>query len=177
MLRFLASFALVVAAPLSVPVSDAASRPDLITIPTRDDGILAPRPPAEVVAKFPGESEAEIGVLEYANVLVNFKIDYEDDMTQYGADDLWVMDPVSMKGDCEDYAITKYSALSRAGYPAMSHTRILTALVTEDGQQYGHAVLEVKMTNGTIAILDNRYNHLMTKEEVIADGYTLYDWS
>lgn len=177
MLRFIAIvLAVAVAAPATSTAQDTPQI-NLISLPTQGDYIVAPPAPNDVLAKFPHEDRAEVAVLEYANALVNENIEYMDDLTHYGKDDLWVMDPSDHRGDCEDYALTKFSALSRAGYPALAQARILSAVVEDNGRFYGHAVLEVRMTHGTVAILDSRYDHLMTKKELTKrEHYRLFDW-
>ena len=150
----------------------------LITLATTENAIHAPVADPEVLAKFPREDPSEVAILEYTNAIVNGNITYVDDQTHYGMDDMWVMDPADMKGDCEDYAMTKYSVLFRAGCPTLTNTRILAADVLDKGQWFGHAILEVRMTHGTIAILDSRFDHLMTKKELVKnEHYKLFDWS
>lgn len=63
-------------------------------------------------------------------------------------------------GDCEDYVVTKRSALTRAGIPAGA-LRIATAM-TPSSQ--GHAVLIVKTTKGDL-VLDNLTDAILPKPE------------
>jgi predicted transglutaminase-like cysteine proteinase len=56
--------------------------------------------------------------LEFVNRHVNASIQYQSDVAQHGMPDLWsapLATLASGRGDCEDYAITKYVALREAG--------------------------------------------------------------
>ncbi len=51
------------------------------------------------------------------NGQVNREMSYQTDAQQYGQSDRWVVSPVSGKGDCEDYALTKAAKLASARIP------------------------------------------------------------
>ena len=61
------------------------------------------------------------GQLDEANRAVNMAIRYVSDFAQHGEADRWSAPLATFatgKGDCEDYAIAKYVALTEAGFPA-----------------------------------------------------------
>lgn len=135
--------------------------------------------PNDVVsqAKFPDEPKDYVNAVSAINDLVNRSMTYQEDQAQYGKPEWFVMLPESMRGDCEDYAITKMYFLSVAGLELPTRAR-LTALVVVDskGKMYGHMVLEVLLPNGSVAVLDNRYDHLMTRRELVGEGYRFQNW-
>ena len=60
------------------------------------------------------------GQLDEANRAVNMAIRYASDFAQHGEADRWSAPLATFatgKGDCEDYAIAKYVALTEAGFP------------------------------------------------------------
>lgn len=79
---------------------------------------------------------------------------YKTDKKHYGTQERWVMPQRFYKagGDCEDYAIAKFTALRALGF----HSDRMRIVLLEDGQksQY-HAVLAVYY-DGSIHILDNQ---------------------
>lgn len=124
--------------------------------------------------KFPTEPANVVDVLELINVLVNTSMVYMSDEEQYGVPEKWVWLPESGKGDCEDFALAKLAMLQRAGYPIVSNTKV-TFAKTQGG--VGHAVLEVLLPNGSVAVLDNNFNTLMTREELVrVHGYVFFNW-
>lgn len=100
-----------------------------------------------------GRSErAQVGLINRA---VDLAIKPVSDERQWGIPDRW-SDPfetiLSERGDCEDYAILKYTALLEAGFPKESLKIVVwkNRLPDED-----HAVLAVRVDNQWL-ILDNR---------------------
>ena len=77
--------------------------------------------------------------------------------------DVWSLSPV--KGDCDDYAVTKRHRLIAMGLPVGS-LRLVVAM-TQGGE--GHAVLLAKTEQGDI-VLDNRSSRLRSWRE---SGLTL----
>jgi predicted transglutaminase-like cysteine proteinase len=78
---------------------------------------------------------------------------YAADESLFGVEDLW-QSPLSFaggSGDCEDYAIAKYAALSLLGYPEESLRLIV---LMDEGRGVPHAVLEVR-AYGHRWLLDN----------------------
>jgi predicted transglutaminase-like cysteine proteinase len=97
--------------------------------------------------------------LEEVNQGVNAVIRYVSDLAQFGELDRWsaaLSTFASRKGDCEDYAITKYVALREAGFPE-DQLRLL--LVRDRSVRQDHAVLAAKL-DGRWLILDNRWSGL-----------------
>jgi predicted transglutaminase-like cysteine proteinase len=98
--------------------------------------------------------------LDEANRAVNMAIHYMSDYAQHGEADRWSAPLASFatgKGDCEDYAIAKYVALSEAGFPR-EELRLL--LVRDRSVRQDHAVLAARL-DGHWLILDSRRSDLM----------------
>jgi len=95
---------------------------------------------------------AQVGLINRA---VDLAIKPASDERQWGIPDRW-SDPfetiLSERGDCEDYAILKYTALLEAGFPKESLRIVVwkNRLPNED-----HAVLAVRVDDQWL-ILDNR---------------------
>jgi predicted transglutaminase-like cysteine proteinase len=143
-------------------------------------------PPVDMAvrAKFPHDPGKELDTLEMVNRSINGAIQYEDDKTHYGIDELWVMFPSDAKGDCEDYALTKLGVLALAGFPIISHAKIVMLVVHHpsnpdpDGTvNDGHAILAVRLPSGAVAYMDNNNDELMTRRELVAQGYRFFDWT
>jgi predicted transglutaminase-like cysteine proteinase len=134
--------------------------------------------PVDLVAraKFPGEKPEFVDALADFNRLVNASIIYTPDDVHYGVTDHWVGRPQDGKGDCEDYALTKLELLGEAGFPVISNTRIRSVYVKDKDGEDGHAILEVRMPNGAVAELDNRFDEPMTRRELEARGYLFFEW-
>ncbi|MEY9261624.1 putative transglutaminase-like cysteine proteinase [Bradyrhizobium elkanii] len=101
--------------------------------------------------------------LDEANRAVNQAIRYVSDFAQHGEADRWTAPLATFatgKGDCEDYAIAKYTALSEAGFPREDLRLVLgrDRTIRQD-----HAVLAARL-DGHWLILDSR------RSELIDDG-------
>ena len=140
-------------------------------------------PPIDIAAraKFSHDDGAAIDALSYINRVVNDSIQYESDQEHYGTLELWVMFPQDGKGDCEDYALTKMGILSQAGFPIVTNAKMVGVIVhrrakdgTDDGG--GHAILAVLLPSGAVAYLDSMNEELMTREELVREGYEFFDW-
>jgi predicted transglutaminase-like cysteine proteinase len=98
------------------------------------------------------DGRARIGEINRA---INLSIRAVDDLVQFGEIDVWSSPLVTYyrgAGDCEDYAIAKYVALSIAGIPA-EDLRIV--VMTDTIRHEGHAVAAVRL-DGHWLMLDNR---------------------
>ena len=107
--------------------------------------------------------------LDEANRAVNTAIRYVSDFTQHGEADRWsapLATFATAKGDCEDYAIAKYVALSEAGF---SHEELRLVLVRDRAVRQDHAVLAAHL-DGRWLILDNRRSELI--EDSDASSFT-----
>jgi predicted transglutaminase-like cysteine proteinase len=103
--------------------------------------------------------------LDEANRSVNLAIRYVSDMAQYGEADRWSSALSTFKtaqGDCEDYAIAKYVALTEAGV-ASEDLRIV--LVRDRSIREDHAVLAAHL-DGHWMILDNRRSELVEDNDI-----------
>jgi predicted transglutaminase-like cysteine proteinase len=98
--------------------------------------------------------------LDEVNRAVNQAIRYVSDLAQYGEVDRWSSPLVTFatgKGDCEDYAIAKYAALSEAGFPREDLRLIL---VHDRAVRQDHAVLAARL-DGHWLVLESRRQDLM----------------
>ncbi|KWV56032.1 transglutaminase [Bradyrhizobium macuxiense] len=101
--------------------------------------------------------------LDEANRAINQAIRYVSDFAQFGEADRWTAPLATFatgKGDCEDYAIAKYIALSEAGF-ARDDLRLV--LGRDRAIRQDHAVLAARL-DGHWLILDSR------RSELIDDG-------
>lgn len=107
--------------------------------------------------------------LDEANSAVNAAIRYVSDYAQHGEADRWstpLATFATAKGDCEDYAIAKYVALSAAGF---SRDDLQLVLVRDRAVRQDHAVLAARL-DGRWLILDNRHSILV--EDSDASSFT-----
>lgn len=126
-------------------------------------------------AKFSHVNPALIDKLAFINLIVNAVIQPETDQDHYGIPDLWVMAPSDGKGDCEDYAITKYLLIEElADQPInpVTEMKLVGVMVGKDG----HAVLAIRLPNQQVMYLDNLNNEPMTRRELERQGYRFSDW-
>ncbi len=94
------------------------------------------------------------------NRAVNLAIEPMSDMAQWGVPDRWsapLETFTTRKGDCEDYAIAKYVALTEAGIAAED---VKLIIVRNTAANEDHAVTAVRL-DGTWIILDNRWLKLV----------------
>jgi predicted transglutaminase-like cysteine proteinase len=98
--------------------------------------------------------------LDEANRAVNMAIRYVSDYAQHGEADRWSAPLTTFatgKGDCEDYAIAKYVALTETGFP---RDDLQLVLVRDSVVRQDHAVLAARL-DGHWLILDSRRSDLM----------------
>jgi predicted transglutaminase-like cysteine proteinase len=103
--------------------------------------------------------------LDEVNRGVNQAIRYMTDSAQYGVVDRWSAPLATFatgKGDCEDYAIAKYVALSEAGF---SPKDLRLVLVRDRAIRQDHAVLAARLNDRWI-ILDSRRSDLIDDSDV-----------
>ena len=109
------------------------------------------------------------GQLDEVNRAVNMAIRYVSDFAQHGEADRWSAALATFatgKGDCEDYAIAKYAALSEAGFP---RDDLQLVLVRDRAVRQDHAVLAARL-DGHWLLLDNRFSTLT--EDADASRFT-----
>jgi predicted transglutaminase-like cysteine proteinase len=107
--------------------------------------------------------------LEEANRAINTAIRYASDLAQHGEADRWSAPLATFatgKGDCEDYAIAKYTALGQAGFP---RDKLRLVLVRDRAVGQDHAVLAAHLDDRWL-ILDNRRAELI--EDTDASTFT-----
>jgi predicted transglutaminase-like cysteine proteinase len=108
------------------------------------------------------EGRARIGVINRA---INLAIQPMSDFAQWGVPDRWSAPLATLttgRGDCEDYAIAKYVALSEAGV-AEDDLRLI--LVRDLALGEDHAVVAVHLDEKWI-VLDNRRLALLEDAEL-----------
>ena len=95
---------------------------------------------------------SQFQVLTRVNSIVNRVIRPTTDEAYYGVADYWVAPGLAdgVAGDCEDYALEKWTLLRQQGFPAGAMSLAMVS-VPEDKQ---HVVLIVTTTDGDY-ILDN----------------------
>ena len=91
--------------------------------------------------------------LKKVNKEINEKYTYQYDSDQYDKMEHWEdMTGTTSSGDCEDYALTKMTALVAAGIPPGA-LKLATGVVGSVGREKGgHAWLEVQTDKGNIAL-------------------------
>ena len=102
--------------------------------------------------------------LDEANRAVNMAIRYASDFALHGEVDRWTAPLATFaaaKGDCEDYAIAKFVALTEAGFPRED---LQLVLVRDRAVRQDHAVLAARL-DGHWLILDSRRSDLMDDHE------------
>ena len=103
--------------------------------------------------------------LDAINAYVNHRVQFVDDIRQYGVADRWspAADTLSRgRGDCEDYAIAKMAMLRRAGFA----DRDLYLVILKDlVRRADHAVLVVR-SEGHFRVLDNGTDRVLDSSEV-----------
>jgi predicted transglutaminase-like cysteine proteinase len=100
---------------------------------------------------------ARIGVINRA---INMAIEPVSDMEQWGVPDRWSAPLETFttgKGDCEDYAIAKYVALTEVG---IADDDLKLMIVRNTAANEDHAVTAVRL-DGSWIILDNRWLRLV----------------
>jgi predicted transglutaminase-like cysteine proteinase len=127
-------------------------------------------------AKFPKLSGEAVDWLANLNRTVNHMIQGESDMDHYGVADYWVMLPSDMKGDCEDYQLTKLFLLGQAGFPTVTNAKMVGVIIHQKGRTEGHAILALLLKDGSVAYLDNLNDEIMTRKELVGQGYEFFDW-
>ncbi len=146
---------------------EAAIRADDQTLSRcRDDAQHCPRAARNflaIVAQGRAQTgHARIGIINRA---INMAIEPMSDMAQWGVPDRW-SPPLETfttgRGDCEDYAIAKYVALTAAGVPAQDVKLIIVRNTAADED---HAVVAVR-DGGQWTILDNRWLTLVKDVEM-----------
>jgi predicted transglutaminase-like cysteine proteinase len=103
--------------------------------------------------------------IEFINQKINSAIRYTSDIAQWSDPDVWSAPTTANgkgsfdtgKGDCEDYAIAKYTALKASGI-AVENLRIL--LVRDRTVGMDHAILATRHA-GRWVLLDNRWDRLI----------------
>lgn len=92
------------------------------------------------------------------------QVKYISDSKNWGKSDYWSTPAefINRGGDCEDYAISKYTALRTLGVP---EDRMRVAIVHDNVKNVPHAVLVVYTDEGTV-ILDNQNKGLVDGDKL-----------
>lgn len=106
---------------------------------------------------------ARIGVINRA---INMAIRPMSDLEQWGVEDRWSAPLVTMAtglGDCEDYAIAKYVALTEAG---LAPDDVKLVIVRDPVISEDHAVVTARL-DGKWIVLDNRWLRMVEDREIV----------
>ena len=106
---------------------------------------------------------ARIGVINRA---INMAIRPMSDLEQWGVEDRWSAPLETMAtglGDCEDYAIAKYVALTEAG---LAPDDVKLVIVRDPMIGEDHAVVTAHL-DGTWIVLDNRWLKMVEDREMV----------
>ncbi|HRQ60248.1 MAG TPA: transglutaminase-like cysteine peptidase [Alphaproteobacteria bacterium] len=92
------------------------------------------------------------------------EVNYITDSKNWGQSDYWATPAefISRGGDCEDFAIAKYTALRALGVP---ENRMRVAIVHDNVKNIPHAVLVVYTDEGSV-VLDNQNKSLVDGEKM-----------
>jgi predicted transglutaminase-like cysteine proteinase len=105
---------------------------------------------------------ARVGVINRA---INLAIEPMSDLAQWGVPDRWSPPLETLttgRGDCEDYAIAKYVALTAAGVAAED---VKLIIVRNSAANEDHAVAAVRL-DGHWVLLDNRWHTLVADADM-----------
>lgn len=143
----------------SLTIFPGAERALLATRPVRPDWIAS-------INQFRGLCRRDL--IREINIWIN-KIPYVDDMSNYGVPDFWqTPDEFFAKGgDCEDYAVAKYTALRELHVPASDMFIVVGRFVTRN---ISHALLSVR-DEDKIYYLCNENDQPL---EVVEDFFAFY---
>jgi predicted transglutaminase-like cysteine proteinase len=103
--------------------------------------------------------------LEAVNWYVNKRVQFTDDIRQYGRKDVWAAAGETLsrgRGDCEDYAIAKLQMLRRAG---IADRDLYLVVVKDLVRRADHAILVVRAA-GHMYVLDNGTDELLDSESI-----------
>ena len=109
--------------------------------------------------------ENAVDKLDAVNRYVNGRVQFVDDSRQYGRADVWASAAETLargRGDCEDYAITKFQMLRRAGF---SDKDLYLVIVKDLVTRADHAVLVVRAA-GRMFVLDNGTDRLLDSSAI-----------
>ena len=103
--------------------------------------------------------------LDAVNTYVNHRVQFVDDIRQYGVADRWsaAADTLARgRGDCEDYAIAKMAMLRRAGF---AEHNLYLVILRDLVRRADHAVLVVR-SEGHFRVLDNGTDRVLDSNEI-----------
>jgi len=103
--------------------------------------------------------------LDAVNTYVNHRVQFVDDIRQYGVADRWsaAADTLARgRGDCEDYAIAKMAMLRRAGF---AEHNLYLVILRDLVRRADHAVLVVR-SEGRFRVLDNGTDRVLDSNEI-----------
>ena len=136
------------------------------TMFTRFDNQMKQQANAQIIKDFQNrvnglQGRSMKGMVQGVNRLVN-ETKYVGDKRNWGQSDYWATPVEFLKrgGDCEDFAIAKYTALRSLGFP---EERLRVAIVQDTVKNIPHAVL-VAYTDEGAFILDNQIKSLVDAE-------------
>ena len=118
---------------------------------------------AAFVDTLAGHSDLE--KLDAVNRFVNARVEFTNDVRQFGTADLWLAAGETLRrgrGDCEDFAIAKLQMLRRAGF---AEKDLYLVILHDLRRRADHAVL-VARADGRLLVLDNGTNRIVDSDSV-----------
>jgi predicted transglutaminase-like cysteine proteinase len=112
-----------------------------------------------------GRAQNGLARIGFINRAINLAIRPMNDLAQWGVIDRWSAPLETLKtgrGDCEDYAIAKYAALTQAGVAAEDVRLVIVRDLAAGGD---HAVVAARL-DGNWIILDNRWLMLVEDSKI-----------
>jgi len=108
---------------------------------------------------------AEVDQVEAVNRYVNGRVQFVDDASQYGREDLWAAASDTLRrgrGDCEDYAIAKLQMLRAAG---VSDRDLYLVIARDLIRRADHALLVVRV-GARMVVLDNGTDRVLDADDI-----------
>ncbi|MEL1249648.1 transglutaminase-like cysteine peptidase [Aurantiacibacter gilvus] len=107
-----------------------------------------------------GNAQVDLDTLSQVNRWANHRIQYTEDLANYGVRDYWATANETLqsgRGDCEDFAILKYQMLAALGF---DRSQMFLTLARDLVRNSDHAVLIVRVA-GRPYMLDNATDVLL----------------
>ncbi len=147
---------------------DTARAPNNAALPGGGDCVPNPRfaCPGERVSNFVASQQGapRTAQLDAVNRFFNAQ-PYITDIRNWGVPDYWaaIREFLKKDGDCEDYAIAKYTVLKQLGW-RVEDLRII--VVQDENLDVPHAVLTVKLDN-RFFVLDNQISEVLPDTAIV----------
>lgn len=142
------------------------------SIDAKDSGFDVPILDKLIAMKASMPSATNFQKVVAVNKFVNTEISYKSDAADEWATPLQTM--IRGYGDCEDYALLKYSLLSDWGVP-ISSMRLTYGVIKHTREAHMVLVYDDPKESG-VYVLDNRHNNVV-RERVLSDFLAVYSFN